>query len=82
MTIETKFNRNDLAWAILNNRPQQVKICNIDVHLGEAWKEPGIKYAVSYYDENGKYHSQGVTDNDAISEKLLFQTKEELIKSL
>lgn len=82
MTIETKFNRNDLAWAILENRPMQVKICCINIFLGILCKKPTIKYAVSWYDHLGRYHSLGVSDNAFVSEDLLFPTKEELIKSL
>lgn len=74
MTIETKFNIKDHAFALIENKVKYVDICNMEITVDCNSK------ATIYYDIH--YWSSSKPMRDKINEKLLFSTKEELIKSL
>lgn len=74
MTIETKFNVKDHAFAIIENELKYVDILDIIIHVDYNFNII-IQYEVEYW-------SYGKRTQDKIKEKRLFSTREELIKSL
>lgn len=74
MTVETKFNIKDHAYALIENKVKYVDICNIIINVDYSSKAT-IQYDINYYSSNKLMRG-------TIDEKRLFSTKEELIKSL
>lgn len=76
MKIETKFNLNDNAWYMRDNKPVQVIISAIETfHVGT--NQGAIKY-------NGKnvINSQSWLDHTNLHESFLYKTKGDLLEAL
>ena len=76
MKFETKFNKNDHAWYMKDNKPTEVIISSIEIfYVGTS--QDNIKY-------NGKNirDSTSWLDNTNLFEDSLFKTKGELLESL
>lgn len=67
MEIKTKYNLNDKIWVMRDNEPTQIIIDSIEVFISKHF--PRIIYYINDFDEG-------------YSEKQVFSTKEELLKSL
>jgi hypothetical protein len=74
MTVETKFNIKDHAYAIIENKVKYVDICNIVINVDYNFNT-NIQYNIEYWSYNKRIQNY-------VDEKYLFPTKEELIKSL
>ena len=76
MKIETKFNLNDKAWYMVDNKPREVEILGIYVF------EVGNKNGYIRY--NAKDVKRPVTwiDHEGVSEFQLERTKAELLAKL
>ena len=69
MTIETKYNIGDEVWSYYNMMPKKMIITHINVYCR---KRKTLKIEIRY-----------VLDNViSVDERILFPTKEELLKSL
>ena len=68
MIIETKFNKDDSAWVMINNRPDKIEIHNIGIT---------VKTSGAILIEYNWYESKYMFTEDQC-----FPTKEELLKSL
>lgn len=71
MTIETKYNIGDEVWMMLFDKPEEFVITGIEYTHHRVYT--GCKYYIKSTDCDYEV---------AILEKLLFPTKEELLKSL
>ena len=71
MKIETKFNIGDEVWCLFDHSVAQCKISKISIDVDEDCKYIDMSYFVKSDMVNGW-----------ISERYIFQTKEELLKSL
>ncbi len=70
MTVTTKFNKGDVVWYMLNNKPLERKIVGIRIHP-------------KFYDNDVDiYYTFNSTDQRGVSEEKLFKTKQELINNL
>lgn len=69
MAIETKFNVGDEVWYLCNN-----KVC--------CRKISSIVFRVSEFGASTTYYVPTPSESIALDEKLVFSSKEELIKSL
>lgn len=81
MTIQTKFNVRDEVWVMYRNKPINALIMSISVDPFE----DNINYPISIRYELKSALGRLCEDNNKIikfSEGKLFETKEELIKSL
>lgn len=74
MTIETKFNIKDHAFALIENKVKYVDIYKIVINVDYRYNTT-IRYVIGYFSSNELTKGE-------ISENRLFPTKEELIKSL
>lgn len=74
MTIKTKFNIKDHAYAIIENKVKYVDICNIVINVDYNFNTT-IQYNIEYWSCNKRIQNY-------VDEKYLFPTKEELIKNL
>lgn len=72
MTINTKYNIDDIVWTMLNNRPQQLIIYGIDLHISK--NNEICVYKLREFSYSKKSCEYG--------EDYLFSTKEDLIESL
>jgi len=72
MSIETKFNVDELVWMMYDNKVREVKIWCITTTSNE--KETLTKYSVNDVPPNRSY--------DTVSETILFKTKADLLSSL
>lgn len=72
MKIETKYDPADIVWIMINNKPKECVIYEVD---------PGkIMKTMAYQD---RYTIEGYNGNSpTFYEKDIFKTKEELIDSL
>ena len=72
MTIETKYDPADIVWIMINNKPKECVIYEVD---------PGMVLKnMSYQD---RYTIEGYNGNSPrFYDKEIFRTKEELINSL
>ena len=72
MTIETKYDPADKVWIMINNKPQECVIYEVD---------PGMVLKNMRYQD--RYTIEGYNSNSPrFYEKDIFRTKEELINSL
>lgn len=74
MTVETKFNIKDHAFALIENKVKYVDIYKIVINVDYRYNTT-IRYVIGYFSGNELTKGE-------ISENRLFPTKEELIKSL
>lgn len=76
MDIETKFNVNENAWYMKDNKPVEVIISSIDTfHVGS--DQDHIKY-----NARNIHNSTSWLDHQNIFESVLFKSKEGLLTSL
>lgn len=71
MTIETKFNIGDEVWFMKENKPTKKVVDFIEIITASATSKSFIQYGLKM---------EGVVER--VTEKNLFSTKEELLKSL
>lgn len=70
MTIQTKFNLNDVVYFLVNNKVCSAPITSINIHISK-FEKRRITYTVYHKDLTASLHENSV-----------FSTKDELIKSL
>lgn len=76
MTIETKYNKDDTAWYMKDNKPTPVKISGIEVfYVGT--DQDYIKYTAEDFHQPKTW-----LDHQNLRENELFPSKEALIASL
>ena len=71
MTIETKFNIGDEVWFMKENKPTKKVVDFIEIITASTTSKSFIQYGLKM---------EGVVER--VTEKYLFPTKEELLKSL
>lgn len=71
MTIETKFNIGDEVWFMKENKPTKKVVDFIEIITASTTSKSFIQYGLKM---------EGVVER--VTEKYLFSTKEELLKSL
>ena len=71
MTIETKFNIGDEVWFMKENKPTKKVVDFIEIIAASTTSKSFIQYGLKM---------EGVVER--VTEKYLFPTKEELLKSL
>ena len=71
MIIETKFNIGDEVWFMKENKPTKKVVSFIEIIAASTTSKSFIQYGLK---------TEGVVER--MTEKHLFQTKEELLKSL
>lgn len=76
MTIETKFNINDVVFFLERNQIVKATISAIET-FNVGTNQDYIKYSAKDYD-----NSQTWLDHNNLPEKTLYSSKEELLKSL
>lgn len=72
MKIETKYSMGDAAFAMYNNRAVPIKIM-------------GVHYSIDVYQGEHIYYSSDISSIDGMvrfEEKHVFETKEDLLKTL
>lgn len=76
MKFETKFNLEDRAWYMKNNKPVEVIIASIQIfHVGT--NQDRIKYSAK--DVSG---SVSWLDHQHLFEHILYESRDELLESL
>jgi hypothetical protein len=76
MKFETKFNINDHAWYMKNNKPEEVIISAIEIFYVNT-NQDRIKY-----NAKNKANSVSWLDHTNLFENSLFKSKEDLLLSL
>ena len=72
MKIETKYSMGDAAFVMYNNRADPIKIM-------------GVHYSIDVYQGEHIYYSSDISSIDGMvrfEEKYVFETKEDLLKTL
>ena len=72
MKIETKYSMGDAAFVMYNNRAVLIKIM-------------GVHYSIDVYQGEHVYYSSDISSIDGMirfEEKYVFETKEDLLKTL
>lgn len=76
MKFETKFNVDDHAWFMKDNKPVEVIISAIEIFFVNT-NQDRIKY-----NAKNVTHSVSWLDHSNLFENMLFRTKQELLESL
>lgn len=77
MTLETKYSIGDKVWVMLCGRPEALTVRQISVKL-DRWHTFGSK-TESYYLADGR---TAFCHNEWYGSKLIYSTRDELLKSL